>query len=60
MHNTNVNTSFTDPYKFDLILIFGIFSYIMATSFSGGRSQSTQREPQTMGMGKQLANFMTY
>jgi hypothetical protein len=29
----------------------------MATSFSGGRSQSTQREPPTMG--KQLVNFIT-
>ena len=41
------------------IWIFGVlrhfqqyFSYIMATSFSGGRSQSTRREPPTMG--KQL------
>jgi hypothetical protein len=25
------------------------FSYIMATNFSGGRSQSTWREPPTMG-----------
>jgi len=33
------------------------FSYIMATSFSGGRSQSTRREPPTMG--KQLVNFIT-
>jgi hypothetical protein len=33
------------------------FSYIMATSFSGGRSRSTWREPQTMG--KQLVNFIT-
>ena len=33
------------------------FSYIMATSFSGGRSRSTRREPQTMG--KQLVNFIT-
>jgi hypothetical protein len=33
------------------------FSYIMATSFSGGRSRSTQREPQTMG--KQLVNLIT-
>jgi len=33
------------------------FSYIMATSFSGGRSRSTQREPPTMG--KQMVNFMT-
>jgi hypothetical protein len=29
----------------------------MATSFSGGRSRSTQREPPTMG--KQLVNFIT-
>jgi hypothetical protein len=29
----------------------------MATSFSGGRSQSTLREPPTMG--KQLVNFIT-
>jgi hypothetical protein len=28
------------------------FSYIMATSFTGGRSRSTRREPSTMG--KQL------
>ena len=44
-------------------LIFGVlspiqqyFSYIMATSFSGGRSQSTRREKPTMG--KQLVNFI--
>ena len=44
--------------------IFGVychfqqyFSYIMATSFSGGRSWSTRREPPTMG--KQLVNFIT-
>jgi hypothetical protein len=30
---------------------------IMATSFSGGRSRSTQREPPTMG--KQRVNFIT-
>jgi hypothetical protein len=29
----------------------------MATSFSGGRSRSTRREPQTMG--KQLVIFIT-
>jgi hypothetical protein len=34
-----------------------IFIYIMATSFSGGRCQSTRREPPTMG--KQLVNFIT-
>ena len=33
------------------------FSYIMATSFSGGRSWSTRRESPTMG--KQLVNFIT-
>jgi len=33
------------------------FSYIMATSFSGGRSRSTRRGPPTMG--KQLVNFIT-
>jgi hypothetical protein len=33
------------------------FSYIMATSFSGGRSQSARREPPTMD--KQLVNFIT-
>jgi hypothetical protein len=33
------------------------FSYIMATSFSGGRSRSTKREPPTMG--KQLVKFIT-
>jgi hypothetical protein len=33
------------------------FSYIMATNFSGGRIQSTRREPPTMG--KQLVNIIT-
>ena len=33
------------------------FSYIMATSFSGGGSRSTRREPPTMG--KQLVNLIT-
>jgi hypothetical protein len=49
----------------DLILIFGVltplseqyFSYIMATSFIGGGSRSTWREPATLG--KQLVNFIT-
>jgi len=47
-----------------MILNFGVlrhfqqyFSYIMATSFNGGRSRSTRREPPTMG--KQLVNFIT-
>jgi hypothetical protein len=34
------------------------FSYIMTTCFSGGRGQSTRREPPTMG--KQLVNLITY
>jgi len=33
------------------------FSYIMATSFSGGGSQNTLREPPTTG--KQLLNCIT-
>jgi len=33
------------------------FSYIMANSFSGGRSRSTRREPPAMG--KQLVSFIT-
>jgi hypothetical protein len=33
------------------------FHYIIATSFSGGRSRSTRREPPTMD--KQLINFIT-
>jgi hypothetical protein len=54
---------FSEQTLFDLIdLIYCVkhhfqqyFSYIMATSFNGGRSQSTQREPPTMD--KQLVNF---
>ena len=40
---------------FDFWCFNTTFSYIMATSFSGGRSQSTWREPPTMccGMGDQ-------
>jgi hypothetical protein len=39
-------------------LVFNvIISYIMVTSFSGGRSRSTRREPPTMG--KHLVNFIT-
>jgi hypothetical protein len=40
-----------------LTLFQQYFSYIMAISFSGGRSRSTWREPPTMG--KQLVNFIT-
>jgi hypothetical protein len=36
---------------------FGTSLYIMAISFSGGRSRSTRREPPTMD--KQLVNFIT-
>jgi hypothetical protein len=40
------------------ILVFNTtFSYIMATSYSGGGSWSTRREPPNMG--KQLVNFIT-
>ena len=40
------------------ILVFNAtFSYITATSFSGGGSWSTRREPPTLG--KQLVNFIT-
>jgi hypothetical protein len=41
----------------DLFLVFNAtFSYIVATSFSVGRSRSTRREPSTMG---KLVNFIT-
>ena len=44
--------------RIDWFLVYNAtFSYIMATSFSGGRSQNTWREPPTMG--KQLVNFIT-
>ena len=39
------------------IVFNATFSNIIATSFSGRRSRSTQREPQTMD--KQLVNFIT-
>ena len=48
-----------------MMMIFGVqrhfqqyFSYIMATSFSGGRSRSTLREPPTMG--RKLVKFIPY
>jgi len=42
----------------DLFIVFNAtFSNISATSFYGGRSQSTRREPPTMD--KQLVNFIT-
>jgi hypothetical protein len=39
------------------IVLNATFSYIMVTSFSGGRSWNTRREPPTMG--KQPVNFIT-
>ena len=49
------NNRLIDFWCFNNILVFQqYFSYIMATTFSGGRSQSTRREPPTMG--KQLVN----
>jgi hypothetical protein len=42
---------------FGFFVLNAIFSYIMATSFSGGRSRSTRREPLTMV--KELVNFIT-
>ena len=48
----NLNLNFGDLRHFQQY-----FSYAMATSFSGGRSRSTRREPPTMG--KQLVNFIT-
>jgi hypothetical protein len=48
-------------FEHDLIDWFIVFNatfiYIMATRFSGGRNQSTWREPPTMG--KQLVNLIT-
>jgi hypothetical protein len=38
-------------------LIFWCLTPLSATSFSGGRSRSTRREPTIMG--KQLVNFIT-
>ena len=55
----------TKPVILNLNLNFGVqhqfqqyFSYIMATSFSGGGSRSTRKEPPILG--KQLVNFITY
>ena len=36
-------------WSIDFIVLNATFSYIMATNFSGGRSQSTPNEPPTMG-----------
>jgi hypothetical protein len=48
---------FKDLILIDLRCLSAIFSNIMAISFSGGRSRSARREPQTMG--KQLVNLIT-
>jgi hypothetical protein len=44
-------------YRFDLMCLTPqqYFSYIMATSFSGGGTRGTRREPPTMG--KQLVHL---
>ena len=42
--------------KSRFLVLNATFSYIMATSFSGGRRRSTMREPTTMC--KQLVNFI--
>ena len=63
--NTNVFGQEKLEFHLNLnVLNFGVyrhfqqyFSYIMATSFSGGGSRSTQREPPTLE--KQLVNFIT-
>jgi hypothetical protein len=44
-------------FLFDFWYFNASFSYIMVTSFSGGGSRSTRREPPTQG--KQLVNFIT-
>jgi hypothetical protein len=62
---TNTNFTIFGLTRFDLIDFWcfnATFSNIsaiswQATSFSSGRSRSTQREPPTMGM--QLINFIT-
>ena len=59
------NATFTILNDFIWFIVFNAtfrkfqqyFSYIMVTSFSGGRSQSTRKEPPTMD--KQLVNFIT-
>jgi hypothetical protein len=59
---TVVETLIVREFVLFLFLVFErhfqqYFSYIMATSFSGGGSRSTRRKPPTMG--KQLVNFIT-
>ena len=55
---TNIQVQYCQFYCNAKFLVFNpTFRNIMATSFSGGRSQSTRREPPTMG--KQLVNYIT-
>jgi hypothetical protein len=44
-------------FSFRFIVFSATFSNISATSFSGGRSRSTRREPPTMG--KQMVYSIT-
>ena len=44
-------------FHLQCIVLNATFSYIMATSFSGERSQNTRREPPTMG--KQQVSLIT-
>jgi hypothetical protein len=41
-----------NEFEFEFLVFNATFSFIMATSFSGGGSRSTLREPPTLG--KQL------
>jgi len=53
VNNSWMCVAFFRWFDFD----FWYFSYIMAISFGGGGSQSTRREPPTLG--KKLVNFIT-
>jgi hypothetical protein len=44
-------------FRKDKQFLLHYFSYIVGTSFNGGRSWSTRKEPPAMG--KQLVNFIT-
>ena len=63
--NSDLSTYVKDIWNwiFEFLVFNATFSnisatgYIMATSFSGGGSRSTRREPPTLG--KQLVNFIT-
>jgi len=53
----SINNSFLIRIWIWILVFNANFSYIMATSFSGGGSRSTRREPPTLG--KQLVNLIT-